>query len=198
VAKKMENDFNTQEEIEIKLELSVNSASVLSKWLLDNADFVAETFQSERYLDRSDNSLFFSDKFGKLNVDTYLRVRFSNIGSSVCLKKVHRDLNSDRVYCSEFETKVEDGDQLLEILYNSGFMPKIFFEKNRKTYVYADFEIALDEIPQLGKFVEIEVKNRKFKDIKDEFLRIERLLKDIGINECKEHKDGYVYMLLNK
>jgi adenylate cyclase class 2 len=55
----------------------------------------------------------------------------------------------------EDETVVEDADALAAILEALGYTPAIIYEKRRETWLVANIEVVIDELP-FGLFVEIE------------------------------------------
>jgi adenylate cyclase class 2 len=56
----------------------------------------------------------------------------------------------------EAEVNVEDGDRAADVLRALGFHPSLAFEKRRESWTLAGCKIELDELPILGRFVEIE------------------------------------------
>ncbi|MBU0639730.1 MAG: class IV adenylate cyclase [Planctomycetes bacterium] len=56
----------------------------------------------------------------------------------------------------EIETVVANAAALTAILERLGFEPVIVYEKRRETWLLDECEVCLDELPQLGWFVEIE------------------------------------------
>ncbi len=55
----------------------------------------------------------------------------------------------------EYETAVEDAEQIEEILKYLGLTKKLVYEKRRKTWKFRNAEVVLDELP-FGLFMEIE------------------------------------------
>jgi len=56
----------------------------------------------------------------------------------------------------ELETQVREADALLAILARLGLTERVIYEKRRETWRLEGCEVALDELPRLGTFVEIE------------------------------------------
>lgn len=56
----------------------------------------------------------------------------------------------------EIETAVSSAQHISRILHSLGFREVIRYEKVREIWQFADVEVALDELPRLGHFVEIE------------------------------------------
>lgn len=56
----------------------------------------------------------------------------------------------------ELETVVNDADMLGALLGRLGFSPVIVYEKRRETWQLGPCEVVVDELPQLGHFIELE------------------------------------------
>jgi len=56
----------------------------------------------------------------------------------------------------EIETAIGDADAAGAILTSLGFVEAVSYEKRRETWRLGDCEIELDELPHLGRYVEIE------------------------------------------
>jgi len=56
----------------------------------------------------------------------------------------------------EIETTAGDGDALRGLFYALGYTRSLIFEKRRETWALNGCLIELDEVPQLGRFVEVE------------------------------------------
>lgn len=55
----------------------------------------------------------------------------------------------------EHETEIADADEIVKIIENLGFAPRLVYEKRRRTWHFRTVEIVLDELP-FGEFMEIE------------------------------------------
>lgn len=62
----------------------------------------------------------------------------------------------DLKHMAEYETGVADHSGLIAILDGLGLRPVLSYEKRRETWTLADCTVTLDELPQLGWYVEIE------------------------------------------
>ncbi|MEM0501590.1 MAG: class IV adenylate cyclase [Ignisphaera sp.] len=60
---------------------------------------------------------------------------------------------------TEITVAIDDGHRLLEIFRELGFTKYITVYKRRKIYRYGVAKIFLDDVRDLGKFVEIEIEN---------------------------------------
>jgi len=93
----------------------------------------------------------------------------------------------------EWEDEVKDVKKLEDILLRCGFKLFGIIVKKRRQYKYKDFEINLDNVKGLGRFIEIEIfdynKDSGLKKIKD-------LMKEIGIK--KLINKGYINIIREK
>jgi len=88
----------------------------------------------------------------------YLRIRFNNDQEDGTLA-YHEVI--DNLQTKEWEIDVNDtriGQQILEKL---GFQPEVDVKKKRLVYILDNAEILLDEVENLGSFVEIEAPDEK-------------------------------------
>lgn len=64
--------------------------------------------------------------------------------------------NGDAKQRTELETRIEDPDVLVAVLEQLGLRETIVYEKRRELWQCGEVEVALDTLPVLGRFVEIE------------------------------------------
>ena len=57
---------------------------------------------------------------------------------------------------AEYETQVDDADALERIFAGLGYRPVVVIQKHRSSYRLGDARVELDELPLIGRFVEIE------------------------------------------
>jgi len=128
--------------VEIEAKLKVDSLAEVKRRLAGlGAEFVAEQLQTDSLLDDADGTLATSDRC--------LRIRRHTVAGSdrffLCYK-VGR----------EEKMEVADADSLLKLFAALGYEEKLVVEKKRCLWRLAGCEVALDELPLLGDFVEIE------------------------------------------
>jgi uncharacterized protein YjbK len=97
-------------EVEIKIQITEEQMELLSSWLSTNAQDKGETRQVEYYINNPDNSFCF-DNDGMKDANAYLRIRTTDKGDSICLKKFHPDPEKPgrHTHCDEYESDVKDG-----------------------------------------------------------------------------------------
>ena len=86
----------------------------------------------------------------------------------------------------EAETNVDDGARAAGVLKALGFFPELSFEKRRESWTLDGCKIELDELPILGRFVEIEGPNEP---------TVMRVRQRLGLSELPPIKTGYISML---
>ena len=93
----------------------------------------------------------------------------------------------------EWESEIKKADKLEDILLKCGFRLFGVVDKKRRQYKYREFEINLDDVKGLGRFIEIEIFHRD----KDEGLKkIKGLMKKMGIK--KLINKGYINIVREK
>jgi adenylate cyclase class 2 len=86
----------------------------------------------------------------------------------------------------EAEVNVDNGDRAADVLKALGFVPTLTFEKRRESFELGGCKIELDELPILGRFVEIEGPGED---------AIARVRETLGLAERPPIKTGYIGML---
>ena len=87
---------------------------------------------------------------------------------------------------SELEVEVADAETALSILQAAGFVVALLFEKRRETWRAGQCLVELDELPLLGRFVEIEGPTES---------AIAALQDQLGLGHLDHVASGYVAML---
>jgi adenylate cyclase class 2 len=86
----------------------------------------------------------------------------------------------------EAEVGVEDGKDAKAVLEALGYSPTLSFEKRRESWKLGECKIELDEMPILGKFVEIEGPDEK---------AVMGVRERLGMKDVGLIRTGYVTML---
>jgi adenylate cyclase class 2 len=86
----------------------------------------------------------------------------------------------------EAEVGVENGKDAKAVLEALGYSPTLSFEKRRESWKFGQCKIELDEMPVLGKFVEIEGPDEK---------SVMGVREKLGMNDAPLIRTGYATML---
>ncbi|MFC6785901.1 class IV adenylate cyclase [Halobaculum halobium] len=95
----------------------------------------------------------------------------------------------------EFETAVADGDAAAGILDGLGFAPAATVEKDREFFAVDGYTVTLDEIADLGQFVEVEreVAADEIEPVREEAAA---LLRTLGLDPDDQIRTSYLGLLL--
>ena len=167
--------------IEIEAKLKVDSFKGIEKRLkaLD-AEFLRERLHTDAYFDDAKSSLRKSD--------SALRLRHQLIGRRdqivITFKGPRREGRFKQRQEIQFEV---DDARLAEMFLEAiGYKKTIVYQKKRRAWHYGDCEVALDELPFLGKFVEIEGPGEK---------KIAAVQKKLGLKDLPHIHQSYAVMM---
>jgi adenylate cyclase class 2 len=136
---------------EIEAKLKVASLGDTERRLRESgASFVRETVQTDTYFDTADGRLTRSDECLRLRRDkTAQRER-------LILGYKGPKQPDDYKKRTEIELEVKDAGATGLLLAALGYRKALAFNKRRRLWQLCGCEVALDELPLLGAFVEIE------------------------------------------
>jgi len=136
---------------EIEAKLKVDSLEVVERRLnACGATFLGETVQTDAYFDTVARDFTRGDKC--------LRLRREGLGQRERLILAYKGPKEPDDYKKrvEVELEVRDMDAAEALLVALGYDKALAFDKRRRLWRLRDCEVALDELPLLGTFVEIE------------------------------------------
>jgi len=124
----------------------------------------------------------------------WFRIRDKNKEYSICYKK---DVFQGKkwLYSDEYETKVNDLNNTKKIIEKLGFKELIRVDVIKHIYEDKNYEIVLEEVKNLGLFLEIE--SKKSGNVKKTKKNILELIKSFNI-KYEEMNDGKPEMLLRR
>jgi len=180
---------------EIEIKLKVDNLEELEKKLADKGLVISkEINQHDIVYSRIDDTHDYTESYEGCII---VRIRNQDGVSILNLKKQL----SGEMDNLEYETKVEDGEAMHQILLTLGWKPEVEVKKIRKKGKLGEYEICLDKVEQLGDFVELEKMTNDNADpekIRDELFKE---LEKFGLTKDQEETKGYdtqIYLLKNK
>ena len=180
-------------EIEILVELYDDFYKV--KKVLDQYDFVGiKKVIDEYYYDPMRDDLK-PDKNNKLY--NCLRLRQKNDDFTITYKNDVYD-EDKWLFSNEFETKIESINIFKNILAKLGFKKYIEINNTKYTYIYKKYEIVLEEVKDLGIFMEVEYCTDEDVDVKEIKEEINEFINNLSINHSEELNMGKPEMYLKK
>lgn len=87
----------------------------------------------------------------------------------------------------EIEIATDDGEACKELIRALGFVEVLCFEKRRETWRLGDCTIELDEIPYLGRYIEIEGPDEA---------AVVQAQRALGFGECRTVRQSYISLLV--
>lgn len=106
--------------------------------------------------------------------------------------------NGKWLYSNEYETKVESIDIARNILEKLGFIKFIEINNNKSIYEYDKYEITLEEVKDLGLFLEVEYCTSDDVDVKEIKKEIQDFIDSLNINVSEELGMGKPELYLNR
>lgn len=100
-------------------------------------------------------------------------------------------------YCDEYEFHIDSVDDAYKIFGVLDIKPLIVVHKQRKLFMYKNIEIAVDEVDDLGWFIEFEAK-WEFLDIESARAYLYSLAGEMWTQLDVQDKKWYPYVLLER
>lgn len=187
----------TKEEEIKKIEILVSFDNFKEEVLkiLEKFDFIKEKELYDMY--------FFDELRDNLKPEPNLRVnelfRVRKLGSEclITYKKNHFEKNR-WIYSDEYETKVENYEMMKKIVKMLGLELLITVHNKRKIYHYQDYEICLEEVEDLGLFLEVERMAEEESDASEIKQEIRNFIKQLGLKNVRELDFGKNQLMLRK
>ena len=188
-------------EIEAKIRLGDDAsvAALVDALEAAGAHRVGVVLSTEVYLDRPDGSLQMSD--------SGLRVRIqepdeapsaatpgTGTGTAAATAKAWVTFKGPREpgefkVREEIESQIGDGEAVLALLSKLGYVPNVRYQKRRETWRMDDCTVELDQVPLLGRFVEIEGPSEA---------AVSAVRKQLGLEATPVEKHAYVSLLMKE
>ncbi|MFH1088747.1 MAG: class IV adenylate cyclase [Patescibacteria group bacterium] len=179
-------------DIEVELTFELNDPESAQAKIKSVAEAKGEIYQKDTYYTPKHKN-FVEQK----PISDWLRIRETDKGNEVNFKHWHNQDDVKAVSCDEYETKVEDIEQVRKIFQKLEISELVVVEKKRTIYQYQDIEIVLDQITDLGWFIELEAKG-EYRSIEDAKERLYSVLKKLDIKVGEQDFKGYPHRLLEK
>ena len=180
-------------EVEIKARLSQERFEEIRDKIKKMAKFENSSHQVDEYFVPAHRN-FLSRDFPF----EWLSVRRRSGKTMFSYKHYYPENSPSTTHCDEFETEVANPENLEKILNSLNFTKLVTVEKEREVFSFQDeFEIALDDVKDLGFYVEIEAL-KDFGGVEPTRKRILEFAKSLNIGDSDLDNRGYPYMLLKK
>ena len=169
---------------EIEAKLKVNSLQEVVEKLTElKADFLEEQLQTDYYFDDANRTLTETDRCLRL------RRQLTKEQEKIFLTYKGPKEKDQLKKRQEIEIEVGNVDSTRKLLSVLGYNQALVVEKKRRIYRLGDCVVALDELPLLGSFVEIEGPD-------DE--KITRVQKKLGLTDLPHIPESYAALVEQK
>ncbi len=137
--------------VEIEAKLKVDSLEQVEAKLTElGAEFRQQQLQTDYHFDDANMTL--------QNSDRCLRLRRQLVDEDEGFFLTYKGAKEESSFKKrqEIEIEIADGDSIRKLFLALGYKEVLVIEKKRLTWNLGNCEIALDELPLIGSFVEIE------------------------------------------
>jgi len=169
---------------EIEAKLKVDSLQEIKSRLAElGAEFLEEQLQTDYFFDEADKPLIKADKC--------LRLRRQQTGDGVKFLLTYKGARKKSRFKKKEEIEIElrDVASTESILSALGWKRVLVFGKKRQLWRLGECEVALDELPSLGTFVEIEGPNDR---------KIAEVQKNLGLSDLPHIPESYPALMEKK
>ena len=177
---------------EVELQLMIKNPIEIEKKLRKIGQYIETRKQIDKYFVPPQR-----DFFAKESPREYLRIRFEKGKNHLNYSFLHFNKKGWLIATDEYETLVDNPKIIEEVFKKIGLIPKITVIKTRKYFNFGDFEVTLDQVKDLGDFMEIEAK-RDFGSVQKTRKACLNFLKSLNIKYKMKAQMGYPRMLYRK
>ncbi len=178
--------------IEVEIQVIIKDSEKAEKKLREAGSFVKTRKQIDKYFVPPQRDFFTKDP-----PDEYLRVRYEDGKNHLNYSFLHFGEDGWLKSTDEYETPVDKPGVIEEVFKKIGMILKVTVKKTRMYFDCGDFEVTLDQIEDLGDFMEVEAK-KDFGGVDKTRNACSDFLNNLGV-EYEVKKDmGYPRMLYKK
>ncbi|MCF7865174.1 MAG: class IV adenylate cyclase [Candidatus Pacebacteria bacterium] len=182
-------------EIEILIEVKNTKEEALK--LLGQFEFKGAKETLDVYFNNPLRTELRPDESGRLT--NCYRFRLKDGKATVAYKVDHFDDSMNWTYSDEYETGIDNFDTALQIQQHLGFEELVRIDNTKYTYLTDVYEIVLEDVKDLGLFLEVEkleqVSDDKVLEVKE---GIRNFIKTLGISLGEEQNAGKPELMLRK
>lgn len=180
--------------IEVELKFKLLNPDAVITFLTSHADFKYESFQHDVYFNAPDRDFLENQE----NISEWLRIRVEKDKAQINYKDWQPRENPIKTHCKEYETDVQSYEQLGLILDALNFKKLIEVKKTRRAWLYRDVEVSIDEVEELGQYLEVEYKGNGLDDVEQIREFLQSIVAQIGAETKGLDLKGYPFGLLAK
>ncbi|MFB6211840.1 MAG: class IV adenylate cyclase [Halobacteriales archaeon] len=180
-------------EVEIKLELPGGLEPIRDRLAQQGAQDRGTVIQRDTYYEAPHRSF--------PETDEALRLRRERTAGETTAQLTYKGplVEAESKTRRELETGVDDGATVADILEALGFEPAAEVEKHRDRYVLGEYHITLDDVTDVGTFIEIEssdpVPEAEIESVRE---GARERLRELGLDPTEQIRTSYLELLLTE
>jgi len=173
---------------EVELKVAADHATVRERLATLGADRVRHVVQTDTYYDAPHRDF--------AETDEAVRVRCERDGDRETVRLTYKGplVEAESKTRREHETAVEDRAAIEGILEGIGFSPAFTVEKERTFYRYDGYTVTLDDVTELGEFVEVETAAESVEPAREGAIAV---LRELGLDPDEQIRTSYLGLLLD-
>ena len=173
---------------EVELKVATDHEAVRERLEALGADRVRHVVQTDTYYDAPHRDF--------AETDEAVRVRREREDESETVKLTYKGplVEAESKTRREHETVVEDPDAVDGILQGVGFSPAFTVEKARTFYHIDGYTVTLDDVTDLGEFVEVETEAEAVEPAREGAIEV---LRRLGLDPDEQIRTSYLGLLLD-
>lgn len=176
---------------EIEIQVQVEKIQPLLKFLAKNGKQVLKARQIDEYFIPKHRNFL-----KRKPIVEWLRLRDANAQYFINYKYWHVGRDRKSHHAEEYETKIENLEQMKSIFKILNIKPIVIVDKSRTSYLYKNYEISIDHVKGLGDFIELEYKGRTSRPPREITAEMGHFLKNLGVGKIYKNYVGYPFQLL--
>ncbi len=181
------------QDIEIEIKFPLRNSPDVRKFLDSNGTIISKAItQKDTYFVPVHRD-FLEPEFPY----EWLRLRETNEGSLITYKHFYPENVEKTDYCDEFETKVEKAGSIKKIFKSLDMREVVVVEKSRDSWLFEQVTIAIDEVENLGSFIELEA-TLPYEDSQEGKKYLYSVLEKLSADLGQEDLRGYPYLIWEK
>lgn len=184
---------HNDQEIEIRVYLNKAKFLNIKREIKNIAKFMKKTSHQDTYFTPAHRN-FVKPKYPF----EWFSLRYRGKKNILNYKHFYPEYAKIHTHCDEYETEIGKIDQLKKIFSSLNIKKLVTVNKFRETYNYKNqLEIALDQVKDLGYFLEIE-SMKDFGSVQETRKKLFEFAKRLTIDLKHMDERGYPYLLMKK
>lgn len=186
--------MSNKKEIETKIRIdNVNVFERIKNKIEAEGIKVEEVYQHDVYYS-PEKSNYMNEKYPY----KWLRLRYlDSVRAEVCFKHFYPEREEKHIFCNEYQSVVSDPKAIVNIFSELDLKVIADVEKYRSTYILNRYLFSFDRVNNLGDFIEIELKDIQFDELKEREL-LEIVIRKLGLSTFPVDLRGYPFLIYNK